>query len=365
MQTQHDQYVMSLAGPMLVEGEQVSGIGKLYVEPSKAVRILPLVRVALMKHYYAVTTNFRIILIKTDVDGWGKPKLYCGGIESIDYSELTAVRLDKWMQARQMDMTFLDGRTVRYEALAECKALSGHAQFYAQFPDWLAHQVQSGVFADPTKIAAARERRAAQAQQQAAAFRAQSDKVAKTAKGAAWIAMVVAGTMLLVVGCFSVVVANDNYGGPVGYEASTREAEGYRALEKLAEADLARLRDGKKPKKDCPDPDIFASHEIDTYGSRSCHHCTVYDDRDDAVDAGSYTWIERDDEHWLCPDEDGLESDIRHYDDMASMSEEQAERELEDMTMAGAVAGVSPLLGMTCLVLGIRRRKKQKAEAKA
>ncbi|MBU0504738.1 MAG: hypothetical protein ABII18_00860 [bacterium] len=142
------QFALDNINNELRSGEEVLFTGFMYKEVAKWMRIFNVLRAYKLKHYFAVGTNQRLILIRTKITSMkGDPKELNLGVSSIEYCHVVDFKKGKWLNSRQSYFTMRDGTVRRLDLLGRAYAVFGHEEMYETYPGWVEKQFQEGVFA--------------------------------------------------------------------------------------------------------------------------------------------------------------------------------------------------------------------------
>ena len=134
----NDQYLMSQVGPMLAPGEQVLFMSTMRRAPSAWYYLLGAVVYALMmKVFFVVLTNRRLILVQTKAGMWGGVKAMNIGVEEWDVRSIQQVKVGGWLQNRSMSFVMADGSTRVLRISPGFKAITGTKDFFLQVPQLL------------------------------------------------------------------------------------------------------------------------------------------------------------------------------------------------------------------------------------
>ena len=153
---QLDDYLRGQVTPQLMPGEQIMGMAALRRPLSFNLLQVP----EKYQEWLATATNMRLILFRTEGSGLFnvltvklKPK--CLEVHQWWYQELREVTLGtvNGMGAGvslglvpHEPLGPVKGESRRYDMFPQAEDLDGHAQFYAQFRQWLQQQVAAGAF---------------------------------------------------------------------------------------------------------------------------------------------------------------------------------------------------------------------------
>jgi len=131
----------------LRDGEEVLFTGFMYKEVPKWMRVFNVLRAYKLKHYFAIGTNQRLILVKTKITSMkGDPKELNLGVSSIEYCHVVDFKKGKWLNSRQNYFTLRDGTMRRLDLLGRAYAVFGHEEMYETYPGWVEKQFQDKVF---------------------------------------------------------------------------------------------------------------------------------------------------------------------------------------------------------------------------
>lgn len=136
----NEQYVMSQVGPMLQPGEQVLFIAQVRRQPGLLMQILlvgGLLLFAMTKHYFAVMTNRRVILIRTKVGMLsfsGTGQLVNLGVEEWDLRNIKKVTTSGFANNRSMTFELADKGKQTIRISPWIKSLPGTKAFLEQAP---------------------------------------------------------------------------------------------------------------------------------------------------------------------------------------------------------------------------------------
>ena len=146
--TQHEQYVSSIVTPALRPGEQVLAVGVMYYDLPVVARVLLVfvtmwIRVLMIKHYFAVATNQRLILIRTK-QTWFTPKMMNLGVETIEYADIASIQPGFEPAAKKLIIKTKNGASRPLFMSGSCKVLPSHGQLHASFQSWVQAAIASG-----------------------------------------------------------------------------------------------------------------------------------------------------------------------------------------------------------------------------
>lgn len=135
----HDPFVQEQMQSILESGETVQGTGVVWTGPGiifQALLLGPLLSWIIMKFYYAVLTNQRMVLIKTKM-GMFSLKQENQGVTSIRSDQLTSIEAKGAMNQQRLVMKMNDGSnmTLRLNTLAPF--VSGQKTFVKQAAETL------------------------------------------------------------------------------------------------------------------------------------------------------------------------------------------------------------------------------------
>lgn len=142
--SQHDDYLANELKSILRPNETVLNTGLAYIGPGLLLTILllgGLLQALMMKYYYAVATNERIILIKTKM-GFAKLQMVNQGIESIEYNQIATIKPAAFVNQKRIGLTMKDGKKylLRFNTIA--RQVSGQKEFYSEVPERIQQKIQ-------------------------------------------------------------------------------------------------------------------------------------------------------------------------------------------------------------------------------
>ena len=132
--TERDQYTQQQIASVLVPGEQVRNMAIIRKMPGLMVQIALsiccgyVVIAMLTKHYYAVLTDRRLILVQTGM-GFFNTKLENRGVTSIDLSQVQRVTEGGFLNNKAFTLHMADGTTDEYRVSPWSKAMEGQARW--------------------------------------------------------------------------------------------------------------------------------------------------------------------------------------------------------------------------------------------
>jgi len=136
---EHDQYIQSQIGPILQPGEQVLFVALMRRQPGIIWQILfALISALLMKPYFAVLTNRRLLLIRTKLRAFtftGVPKHLNLGVEEHDVRQLQSCSTGGIANNRSMTFQLASGSKMTLRISPMFKIVTGTKEFFDRVPD--------------------------------------------------------------------------------------------------------------------------------------------------------------------------------------------------------------------------------------
>ncbi len=140
--TEHEQFAANIVTPTLRPGERILCLGMMYNDMSFAVRLIFVfitlwARVLTLKHFFAVVTNQRLILIRSKLKMMSGLALQNLGVETIEFSDvITCVPGFEPAAKRFVIKTKSRGNRAIY-AVSSCKGLPNQYQLYGNIMNWI------------------------------------------------------------------------------------------------------------------------------------------------------------------------------------------------------------------------------------
>jgi len=136
--SKQDDYLQSQLPQILQPGEQVLHAAYMRRQPGLLMQLLlvgGLLLFLMTKAYYAVLTNRRLILIRTNMSFWtGGPKLLNLGIEEYDVRQIQNVTVSGFANNRSMTFHLADGSKQTLRISPWFKQIAGTKMFFEQVP---------------------------------------------------------------------------------------------------------------------------------------------------------------------------------------------------------------------------------------
>lgn len=134
---ERDQFIQSQVTAMLMPGEQVTHTAFVTKAPGLLLQaLIGLLLLFLIKAYYAVLTNRRLILIRTRLGAF-RPKLQNLGVEQYDLAQMTGCKVGGFANNRSMTFSFRDGTKKTWRIGPWSKVVSGNRTFFEQVPQMI------------------------------------------------------------------------------------------------------------------------------------------------------------------------------------------------------------------------------------
>ena len=132
-----DEFLKSEMARLLQPGEQVLHTATAFTGPVLLASLFGVLgQVLLIKHYFAVLTNRRLLLIRSSMGMFGLKPLNRGVIE-FPFDSLAAVRVGGVFNQRKLTLEGRDGSRVTVRLNSMVRQVSGQKEFCAQAPEIL------------------------------------------------------------------------------------------------------------------------------------------------------------------------------------------------------------------------------------
>ena len=129
--TKHDQFIRSELSAILEPGETVVETGHVFRGPNVILIALLIgpIGLLLLRHYYAVATDRRIILIRTKMGMFSLRRINAG-VESIFYSDVRSLRSGGFLNQKSLTLVTASGTRTTLRANSIDKLVAGTSAFF-------------------------------------------------------------------------------------------------------------------------------------------------------------------------------------------------------------------------------------------
>ncbi len=142
-----DEFLNSEMARILQPGEKVLHTATAFTGPLMLASLFGVLGHALLiKHYYAVLTNQRLLLLRSSMGLFGL-KLVNHGVIEFPFESLSAVHVGGMLNQRKLTLESRDGARVTIRLNSLVRQVSGQKEFCAQAPELLRRAAEGALAA--------------------------------------------------------------------------------------------------------------------------------------------------------------------------------------------------------------------------